>query len=75
MNTDGAPGAIRTHGLPLRRGTLYPAELRGHCGNELYQLINKWGDGDLEGERTAVERLTFHSAKTNKAPEGALLCH
>jgi len=38
-------------------------------------LINKWGDGDLEGERTAVERLTFHSAKTNKAPEGALLCH
>src|SRR5690606_36832450 len=26
----GAPGAIRTHDLPLRRGTLYPAELRGH---------------------------------------------
>src|SRR5690606_29378533 len=26
---DGAPGAIRTHDLPLRRGTLYPAELRG----------------------------------------------
>ena len=25
----GVPGAIRTHGLPLRRGTLYPAELRG----------------------------------------------
>ena len=25
----GAPGAIRTHDLPLRRGTLYPAELRG----------------------------------------------
>src|SRR5690606_28749446 len=24
-----APGAIRTHDLPLRRGTLYPAELRG----------------------------------------------
>lgn len=27
---DGGPGAIRTHDLPLRRGTLYPAELRGH---------------------------------------------
>ena len=24
----GAPGGIRTHGLPLRRRTLYPAELR-----------------------------------------------
>ena len=26
----GAPGAIRTRGLPLRRRTLYPAELRAH---------------------------------------------
>ena len=26
----GAPGAIRTHGLWLRRPTLYPAELRAH---------------------------------------------
>ena len=25
----GAPGAIRTHDLPLRRRLLYPAELRG----------------------------------------------
>ena len=25
---DGAPGEIRTHGLPLRRRPLYPAELR-----------------------------------------------
>ena len=25
----GVPGEIRTHGLPLRRRTLYPAELRG----------------------------------------------
>lgn len=24
------PGAIRTHGLLLRRETLYPAELRAH---------------------------------------------
>ena len=24
----GVPGAIRTHGLPLRRRMLYPAELR-----------------------------------------------
>lgn len=30
----GDPGPIRTGDLPLRRGTLYPAELRGqgrHC--------------------------------------------
>lgn len=27
---DGDPGPIRTGDLPLRRGTLYPAELRGH---------------------------------------------
>lgn len=26
----GAPGAIRTHGLWLRRPTLYPTELRAH---------------------------------------------
>ena len=26
----GAPGGIRTHGLPLRRRSLYPAELRVH---------------------------------------------
>lgn len=26
----GDPGPIRTGDLPLRRGTLYPAELRGH---------------------------------------------
>ena len=29
----GDPGAIRTHDLPLRRGPLYPAELRGLGGN------------------------------------------
>ena len=27
---NGVPGGIRTHDLPLRRRTLYPAELRGH---------------------------------------------
>ena len=27
---NGTPGAIRTHGLFLRRELLYPAELRGH---------------------------------------------
>ena len=29
-DVDGDPGPIRTGDLPLRRGTLYPAELRGH---------------------------------------------
>ena len=27
LNENGAPGGIRTHGLRLRRATLYPAEL------------------------------------------------
>lgn len=27
---NSAPGGIRTHGLPLRRRTLYPAELQMH---------------------------------------------
>ena len=31
----GAPGEIRTHGLPLRRRSLYPAELRVHMLNTL----------------------------------------
>ena len=28
--TNGTPGGIRTHGLPLRRRPLYPTELRVH---------------------------------------------
>ena len=27
---NGVPGGIRTHGLPLRRRSLYPTELRKH---------------------------------------------
>ena len=34
---DGDPGPIRTGDLPLRRGTLYPAELRGHGGRKGYR--------------------------------------
>ena len=30
LKFNGAPGAIRTHGLWLRRPTLYPTELRAH---------------------------------------------
>ena len=30
--TNGTPGGIRTHGLPLRRRPLYPTELRVHNG-------------------------------------------
>ena len=30
---NGGPDTIRTYDLPLRRGTLYPAELRGRGGN------------------------------------------
>ena len=29
MTADEVPGAIRTRGVPLRRRTLYPAEVRG----------------------------------------------
>ena len=31
----GAPGGIRTHGLPLRRRSLYPTELRVHVPENL----------------------------------------
>ena len=33
---DGDPGPIRTGDLPLRRGTLYPAELRGQVRSGKY---------------------------------------
>ena len=36
----GVPGAIRTRGLPLRRGTLYPAELRKHRFVVLFFMKN-----------------------------------
>ena len=32
---NGAPGAIPTRDLPLRRRTLYAAELREHTGSKL----------------------------------------
>ena len=47
-NVNGAPGAIRTRGLWLRRPTLYPTELRAHypdnvqhiyiCGSGVFPL-------------------------------------
>ena len=38
----GTPGAIRTRDLPLRRRTLYPAELRKHiCGAYLFYPIRR----------------------------------
>ena len=36
LDDDGAPSAIRTHDLPLRRGTLYPAELPGQINVWMY---------------------------------------
>ncbi len=35
------PDWIRTNGLPLRRRTLYPAELRRHITVVLYPLFSK----------------------------------
>lgn len=32
VDFDGVLGAIRTRGISLRRGVLYPAELRGLLG-------------------------------------------
>ena len=43
----GTPGAIRTRDLPLRRRTLYPAELRVHKAHiiiwEVQGFVNKNG--------------------------------
>ena len=47
---DGGPGAIRTHDLPLRRGTLYPAELRGLEACSLSQVIAALAGSMLRGE-------------------------
>ena len=42
QRTAGTPGAIRTRDLPLRRRTLYPAELRKHiCGAYLFYPIRR----------------------------------
>ncbi len=38
----GDPGPIRTGDLPLRRGTLYPAELRGHWQRERIPRLAEW---------------------------------
>ena len=39
---NGAPGAIPTRDLPLRRRTLYAAELREHIQNQ--RFTNTWSD-------------------------------
>ena len=46
------PGGIRTHGLSLRRRTLYPAELRRHAPN----ILNGFGANVniFEGELALV---------------------
>ena len=42
VGSAGVPGGIRTHDLPLRRRTLYPAELRKHnCLIMSYILCTK----------------------------------
>ena len=51
---DGAPSAIRTHGLPLRRGTLYPAELPGQMGLRVYFSRDEGG-----GEKMSVSLDSF----------------
>ena len=38
----GAPGAIRTRGLPLRRRTLYPAELRAHRRERTFIIMPRF---------------------------------
>ncbi len=38
----GDPGPIRTGDLPLRRGTLYPAELRGHWQLARIPRLAEW---------------------------------
>lgn len=38
LDVFGAPAAIRTRGVPLRRRTLYPAEVQAHILNLLYNI-------------------------------------
>lgn len=39
----GAPGGIRTHGLPLRRRSLYPTELRVHVPeNSVFSMVFRY---------------------------------
>ena len=42
----GDPGPIRTGDLPLRRGTLYPAELRGR-NVIIIAVVAAFGQSDL----------------------------
>ena len=42
----GVPGEIRTHGLPLRRRTLYPTELRRLVLKKTPQGCLFFGDPD-----------------------------
>ena len=69
----GGPGAIRTHDLSLRRGPLYPAELRGQCGNF---RMNAFGCPKPGRFRAAVvaERRSRRPAFTDPAYLGDGAC-
>ena len=55
MGYFGVPGGIRTHDLPLRRRTLYPAELQRLIQLLMPLISNYWRD--LGGERSI--RLSY----------------
>lgn len=55
---DGGPGAIRTHDLPLRRGTLYPAELRGQ---------SRAFSHEQDGGATAPGKAPLHGERRHRA--------
>lgn len=55
----GDPGPIRTGDLPLRRGTLYPAELRGHWQRRRIPRLAEWTKPSKRCGQANTPKLTF----------------
>ncbi len=56
INT-GAPGAIPTRDLPLRRRTLYATELREHKKASIQQTVNSSQQAAVSNHEFDVRRL------------------
>ena len=68
---DGTPDGIRTHGLPLRRRTLYPAELRVHI---IYNLIGFKGQQNPDDPILKGDALSIGLKRQGKRLESILDC-
>ena len=68
FNGHGVLGGIRTHGLSLRRRTLYPSELRRHTGwlerkTKIPQASGLRNNGDPDEIRTRVAAVKGRSLR------------